>query len=90
MFQRQKIRVQYVSTYIIILDEIDYQLLVLVTATKSERILKSLHRWSCLDIQNNKTLHYIDYEQSTKTCQVLQLKSHKIFQMIRNPQNKRK
>lgn len=78
MFQRQKIRVQYVSTYIIILDEIDYQLLVLVTATKSERILKSLHRWSCLDIQNNKTLHYIDYEQNTKTYQVLQLESQNL------------
>lgn len=78
MFYRQKVRVQYVSTYIIILDEIDYQLLVLVTATKSERILKSLHRWSCLDIQNNKTLHYIDYEQNTKTCQVLQLESQNL------------
>lgn len=78
MFYRQKVRVQYVSTYIIILDEIDYQLLVLVTATKSERILKSLHRWSCLDIQNNKTLHYIDYEQNTKTYQVLQLESQNL------------
>lgn len=78
MFYRQKVRVQYVSTYIIILDEIDYQLLVLVTATKSERILKSLHRWSCLDIQNNKTLHYIDCEQNTKTCQVLQLESQNL------------
>lgn len=78
MFYRQKVRVQYVSTYIIILDEIDYQLLVLVTATKSERILKSLHRWSCFDIQNNKTLHYIDYEQNTKTCQVLQLESQNL------------